>query len=708
MINIRAIGWPRIVLVICVLFGTSTYAQGQDVIVRCAFNKNQGTKVCYSVAGVRGHISGYHTYVKGVSGEAIRFDGYTTGITIPAQKAPPVSTRGFTLEAWIALNTYPWNWVPVIDRERKREEGYSFGIDAFGHVGLGISINGQWRQVISNATLPLKKWEHITGTYQSYHGRGTIKVYIDGRAAGMLTVHGQFTPAHDDIVVGRVRRATLPFPQAAIHPDHPVKYSLDGILNDVEIRDGSSNASEVAKSLGSAQYPHGDILPWQEMPSGPPGGGRFGAYYTTLHYEPTWDRLRRMGPDSDVVVRFDESPMRLVFWQGTNYIPVWVTPNDKMYTDEFLETWGHGCPLGGDCEPMSDKHSRYSHVSILESNPARVVIHWRYALTEVEKYKLGWRDPETGWGDWVDEYWTVYPDGIAVREQILHSTDINKPHEWQETIVLNQPGSRPDDDINWNAITLENMEGKTQTYWWHSKPAGTFMRPVVTPPKFIGPANANIQIVNLKSKWKAFQIFSPKGGTTANIYDDENSYFNFECWNHWPVAQIASSGRPCVAHDRPSHTSLSHLYWKAYSKGPDIETKLLMDGLTTRSVSELIPIAKSWLSPPKMEVNRAGFQNDGYDPTQRAYVLTKTGSSSDRSVLLTFQGSAAQPIFDPAIVIKNWGKAGARLTVNGMRVAWGKYYRIGHIHRLEGTDLVIWMRKRSTEPLEVDISTAAQ
>ena len=31
--------------------------------------------------------------------------------------------------------------------------------------------------------------------------------------------------------------------------------------------------------------------------------------------------MRRLGPDADVVVRFEQSPMRLVFWQGTNYIP---------------------------------------------------------------------------------------------------------------------------------------------------------------------------------------------------------------------------------------------------------------------------------------------------------------------------------------------------------------------------------------------------
>ena len=41
--------------------------------------------------------------------------------------------------------------------------------------------------------------------------------------------------------------------------------------------------------------------------AGPPGPGRFGAYFATLPYEDVWDRPRRLGADSDVVVRFDQS-----------------------------------------------------------------------------------------------------------------------------------------------------------------------------------------------------------------------------------------------------------------------------------------------------------------------------------------------------------------------------------------------------------------
>ena len=318
----------------------------------------------------------------GVSGDALRFDGYTTSMTVPAHDAPVVGKNGFTVEAWVALNTYPWNWVPVVDQEDQQQAGYFLGIDAFGHVGLEAAIDGQWQTVVSRNAIPLKRWAHITGALETSGGQSALRLYVNGAPVGRLAVSGEFTPASTDILIGRVRQATLPFPAASIGHQYPILYSLDGDLDEVTIYDQGLSAGDIAKAYADVKVPAGDVLPWPKMPSGPPGAGRFGAYYATLQYQDTWDRLRRLGPDSDVVVRFDQSPVRLVFWQGTNYIPAWVTENNKWYTDEFLETWESGCPGAGDCEPMSDKQSRYSRVNILESNDARVVVHWRYALVE--------------------------------------------------------------------------------------------------------------------------------------------------------------------------------------------------------------------------------------------------------------------------------------------------------------------------------------
>lgn len=637
----------------------------------------------------------------------MRFDGYTTAVIRDAKKAPKLKDA-FTVEAWIALNTYPWNLAPVVDHEMDQQVGYFFGIDALGHVGLQVAVDRVWQSLITTAQLPLKKWAHIVGAFDSNRG---LTIFIDGEEAGRLAVQGKLSPlgdtwyGQDDLVIGRVRQPTLPVPSERDNPKYAVLYSLDGILDEVKIYDRSLHPDEVERAYKSASVPAGEVLPWPVLPAGPAGPGRFGAYYTTLKYEDVWDRPRRIGPDSDVVVRFDQSPIRLVFWQGTNYIPAWATENNKWYTDEFLETWGGGCPDGGDCEPMSDKQSRYSHVRVLESNDARVVVHWRYALSEVENYK-GAHFDAMGWFDWADEYWTVYPDGVAVRKQVLRSTDLSKPHEWQESIVINGPGQRPEDDINLDAVTLANMKGETATYTWSQKTSRDFDFPA-GPQTMDRPKGPNIQVVNLKSDWKPFEVVSP-AHSRFEVYRGEKTFFTFECWNHWPLSQIVSSGRPCVAPDRASHSSLSHIYWDPYESAENMQSKLLLNGLTTKRAADLLPLAKSWLTPPKMEVVGELFRSEGYDPAQRAFVVTRAASGKPAVLELTLLASLDTPIVNPAIVVKNWGENGARLKIDGKAMNWGKEFRHGHLQRLEGTDLIVWIRKESTTPVKITLAPEGQ
>ena len=676
-----------------------TFAQDPGLMAKWSFEEVATPTAHDTASGLDDKVEGFYKYVAGVSGTGLRFDGYTTQVMRTAQKAPKLD-GAFSVEAWVALNTLPWNWVPIVDHELYHQVGYSFGIDAFGHLGLQLAVNGVWQSLISTAELPLKRWAYVAATFDPARG---LAIYIDGKEVGRLPITGNMrVPEHADLLIGRVREAALPFPAEAIHPMYPVWYSLDGILDEVSIHSRSLSAEDVRKNFAEVQAPTGEVLFWPVLPSGPPGAGHFGAYYDTLKFEDVWDRPRRTGKDSDVVVRFDQSPIRLVFWQGTNYVPAWVTENGKWYSDEFLETWGPTCPDGEDCEPMSDKQSVYSHARILESSDARVVVHWRYALAEVEHHKGAHADPLTGWFDWADEYWTIYPDGVAVRKQVLHTTDTSKEFEWQETIVINGSGQKPEDNINLDALTLANMKGESVTYTWKPKPAMSFERPN-GPENVNGPPNANIQVVNLKSVWKPFQIVPPSSAKW-DIYNGEKTYFTFECWNHWPVAQIASSGRPCVAPDRPSHSSLSHIYWDAYENTKDTMSKLLLNGLTTKPPSELVPLAKSWLSPPQTEVSGEGFHSQGYDPAERAFVLARDADAKLESLDLTIKASVESPAVNPAIIIKNWGDGDARMTLDGNPLAPGKGLRFGHIQRLEGTDLVVWIQTQAVKPLRIKLT----
>ena len=228
------------------------------------------------------------------------------------QKKAPHFTKGVTVDAWLAVDAYPWNWVPIVDHRSEEQAGYYFGIDSFGHVGLMLAVNGQWWTLFSTAAGSFEKVGlHVAGTYDPAKG---MAVYINGKAVGELSVIGPMTIAErEDLVIGRVRQPTLP--AQWIHPKLPVWFSFDGILDDIRIFDYALDSSEIAKAYADVQVPAGDVLPWAVLPSGPPGPGRFGGFYTTLKFDDMWDAPRRVAPDSDVIVRFDQAPIRLVFWQ---------------------------------------------------------------------------------------------------------------------------------------------------------------------------------------------------------------------------------------------------------------------------------------------------------------------------------------------------------------------------------------------------------
>lgn len=442
-----------------------------------------------------------------------------------------------------------------------------------------------------------------------------------------------------------------------------------------------------------------------KMPSGPEGPGRFGAYYTTLEYEEAWDTPWRVGPHADVVVRFDDGGHRFVFWRGTSYIPCWVTDTGIWYTNEFVERSGADCPnVRGCCEPMSDKQCRYSHVRIIENTDARAVIHWRYAPVDVN-YNHPFIDPETGWSDWVDEYYYLYPDATGVRKITAHTSAPEKWMEWHEAIVLNQPGTVPEDNIELDAVSVANMKGESMTFTWTNRGAPSFDAQ---------PVNSNILKVNLKAEKSPFAIIPSSTASTDPVITPfrgrgKGSFFNF--WDHWPVSTDASDGRLAQSAKRPSHSSLVHIahqrddLWPFYAQGPNRRTKVMLHGMTRLEVSDLVSLAKSWENPPELKVTGGDFTSLGYDQSEGAYHLERTGSGT---VPLAFSLSAdvEHPVINPAFVVRDWGQVDVGVTLEGKDLERGEDFRFGHRHTLAGTDLIVWLKVESIQELSITFQEA--
>jgi hypothetical protein len=696
----------------------ASFAADPGLVARWSFEDATAAVAHDSVSNRDDAVVGFVKRTPGVHGQALRLDGYTTAVVRPAAQAPQLSD-GATFAAWIALEAYPWGLcaivtqadqpdLPVINQdgmnptlppEKDPSAGYFFGLDANGRLTLQLSLDGQWVTCRAEQKIPLLRWTHVAAVYDA--GAQRVTLYVDGREAAHSAAPGKLNPAPSvDLLVGRNPKPRPP--QHPIRLNLPALYAVEGLLDEFEIHAHALSATEVARAAAEFIPPADTGLKFSPLPQPAAGTGHFGAYYTQLKYNETWDALRREGPASDVVVRFDEHPWQFIFWRGTNYIPHWVTENGIWYTNEFNETWGNGAL--GCAEPMSDKQARHSRVQVLEATDARVVVHWRYALVDT-RYVFPLQDPLTGWGDWSDEYHIIYPDGTGVRKIQLWSSRPLDPHEFQESIVLIPAGSRPEDMIATEAVTLANLRGEAHTYSWAEH----------APNQLAEPAQANIEIINTKSKARPFLIVSDEPFTeygqahaapafrpfNAEV-KRENSIFPW--WNHWPVAQIPSDGRWATEPDRVAHSSLSTgLEWKNWEVTPNSRTRIMLQGLTEKNPVELARLGRSWLRAPAVANATGSAWHARYDQSERAYIFDGNPGTPAANLEFTLAASEDHPVVNPAFICKAWPTTGAELQVNGKAVPMGRDFRVGIRHGLESDDLIVWIKLDANEPVTVQL-----
>lgn len=663
-----------------------------DVLARFVYDPGARTLV-EQVGGEKIAPSGFFLAAEGPKGPAVRLDGDSTALSGSAVPAL-ASGAPFTISAWVKLDALPWNETPILD-QRTAQGRLFFGVDSYGRlVAERRDGQGASRRAVSGSSVRPRAWTLVTLSYQA----GALTFSLNG-AATESTTSPAVLPAEGGsnapLLIGRVRQKALPHPSDAIHPLLPVEFVLEGALGEIVVHDHVLSQRELAalmKDIPPAQLAQAAA---PKLPRWTGGPGPFGAFRATLAYDPAWDGRRRVGPDEDVVVRFEHAPIQLVFWQGANYIPAWVTENGRWFSNQFMEIYGPPrCLDGEDCEPMSDKQVRYSHVEVVESTPARAVVHWRYALAEVENGRLADPSP-SGWGAWADEYWTIYPDGVAIRRQVLWTDHPQREaSEFQESIVIIPAGETPEENIHLDALSLANLAGQSKSYAWAQRTATDLAKPR-GPDHFDGLADPMIQWVNLRSRWKPFSIVNAGPAKFEGI-NWEPSMSSFEWWNHWPVSQMRSSGRPALTSDRPSHSSLSHIFWPIAAKDDQRLTRLLMTGLTQGDAAGLAPTARAWVRPAPARVLDQGSIR--YEQAERAYVVE--GAKASQPVHIEISADDAHPLVNPAIVVPGW-RGHAAVSVTG---AAGVEARLGYVDRLEGRTLIAYLPLEARGPLTVTLT----
>jgi len=344
-------------------------------------------------------IIGKGRLVHGVVGQAYLFDGFSSYIEDRslADKGIPGS---FSIEAWIALGAYPWNWAPIVTIGKYKITGFYFGVDSRGRIGFQMSdATSVWHSCLSELDpntklgMNLHQWYHVVATYSRDKG---MAVYINGLLSGTYDdftfKYGvRYSDEEKGFRLGMNREPLAPTDPVRDWATWPSQYSLDGMLDEVKIISKALTPGEVTSHYQTVKPKSIPEFTSRDFPE-VPASGRFGANYTRLEFYPEWDNLWPAGDHLDIAVQFDELPVKVMFWRGTRYSACWVSENNKWMADQsretgnnwYLENGSRDDMPTGCMEHMSDVQTRSSRVAVIENNDARIVVNWRYLQMDVK------------------------------------------------------------------------------------------------------------------------------------------------------------------------------------------------------------------------------------------------------------------------------------------------------------------------------------
>lgn len=666
--------------------------KGEPPLLSFNFDEAIGDQTVEAVSNKAGVIKGHKSlWKKGVSKTALQFDGYTSAVVFEPEKLPEFS-NGMNVEAWIVLATYPWNWVPVIQQGDSTD--YALGIDGNGNPTFAVRLGNKQHQLTSSFHLERNRWYHLAGSFDETSGQ--IAVFVNGILTDKLAVPKQpLKPETNEVRIGNSGKESLAINPVRTEVNFPTAFGFDGLIDEIRVYDKTLTEAQVQQTFSNFKNtaavsgaPDIEIRHLPELV----GTGKFRGYYANLNYYEVWDNMWRFGDYPDVVVEFENSPTKFIFWKGTNYIPYIANDKNQWYSNEFNETWGTGGGTGCQ-EPMSDKKLLTTSVRIVEQSDVRVVVNWRCALMDTKMNIQANFDTNSGWGDWIDWDYYIYPDGVAVKKMRLWTSG-RLNHEWQEGMILVGENTHPEEVIEQSPVYFFiNDEGEKLACNWAD--ASKIK---------VDYADKRIFVANLKSDWDPFTICD---FTAGDIYNSAeiSPYSVFCSWNHWPTALIKSDGRYSSYPDRVSHSSLNHIRWDEYanhtSELAPYQEKILMEGMTNKSPEELYPLSCSWLSPAAIEIE-SGADCAEYDASQRAYVV---GANSE-SLSLKIQATPENPVVNLCLQVKNWHSSEkATVKINDSKMKPVRL-RQGIIRDTDGKRaLLIWLEMESREPFAVKVNS---
>ncbi|WP_457205520.1 LamG domain-containing protein [Nocardioides sp. P5_C9_2] len=202
---------------------------------------SQGTITDSSPQALHGHVvaaSGTARLVTGLAGygRALRLTG-TQHQYVDVPRSPVLDVNTYTLSAWVRYTGIQNDQTLGRWEVLEKAGAYWMNVRTNGLVRVGGfyggCANASWKFFDSTRALPVNVWKHVSATYDG----ARLRIYIDGRAAGVRQITGRTCVNTEPLAVGA--------------KNNPAKGLLeafwDGRLDEVRIYDRALTATEIGQ-----------------------------------------------------------------------------------------------------------------------------------------------------------------------------------------------------------------------------------------------------------------------------------------------------------------------------------------------------------------------------------------------------------------------------------------------------------------------------
>ena len=192
--------------------------------------------------------------VEGVSGRALRLDGYSTYIEVPTTYYG-FSNEQLTMQLWCAVETYPMvvldiakdEWTDICGTlDETARTGWAFRLSSQGRVSFVCYSNYIRQNIEFSGRMPKYEWVHLAATFDAEARK--LAFYLNGEKVGEKNLNGMLDAGVAPLLIGKSKKD--------VFAGKCLLNTFNGIIDEVKVENTILSSAAIQSAAQTSQVPN--------------------------------------------------------------------------------------------------------------------------------------------------------------------------------------------------------------------------------------------------------------------------------------------------------------------------------------------------------------------------------------------------------------------------------------------------------------------